>query len=125
MKKRTIACVVGIIVLLIGYYFISKNALRSKINVNEVEYMTINEKKYNKENDTAVITKIISFYNEAKIYKKDGDTTLGYIIVIKLKSGQKINISGTTQSFHYVNYGKKSYKISNQKLSQYLRNGMK
>jgi hypothetical protein len=87
--------------------------------------MIINEKKYNKENDADVITKIVSCYNDAKIFKKDGDTTPSYIIVIKLKNGQEINVAGTTQSFHYVNDGEKSYKISNMELSQYFRNGMK
>jgi hypothetical protein len=87
--------------------------------------MTINEKKYNIENDADVITKFISLYNEAKIFKKDGDTTPSYIIVIKLKDSQEINVAVTTQSFHYVNDGEKSYKISNMELSQYFRNGMK
>jgi hypothetical protein len=129
MSKRLVISVVCVVVLVIGYYVISNysnNAIvHSKINVSEVDLFTINDKSYKIDDKTNVVTKIISLYNEAKVFKKDGDTTAGYIIKIQLKNGQIINVAGTTQGFHYVNDGKKSYKISSLALSQYLKSEIK
>ncbi len=129
MNKKILIPILCLVILIAGYYFISHNSkaitIHSKISINEVELLTINDKKYRIDDGTNVVTKIISLYNEAKIFKKDGDTTASNIIVIQLKNGQKIDVAGTTQGFHYVNDGEKSYKISSVELSQYLRSGMK
>lgn len=122
MSRKIFIPVIAFVALLLGYYFISSNTLHTKIYVNIVESMTINEKKYSIVNDADVITEFITLYNKGKISKKDGDTTPSHIIVIQLKNGDKINIAGTTQGFHYVDDGKKLYKISNPSLSQYFRN---
>jgi len=60
-------------------------------------------------------------YNRAKVFEKTADTTPAYVIVIKLKNGKKIDVEGTTQGFHYVNDGEKSYKISSPELTYYLK----
>ena len=41
-----------------------------------------------------------------------------------LITGEKINIEGTTQGFHYIIKGEKSYKISSAELTYYLRDVM-
>jgi hypothetical protein len=121
MKKTTVFPIIVVIIVIIGYYiFFNKSndeVMHSSINLREVELLTINDKSYNTVKDAAVVKKIVSLYNKAKIFKKDADTTPSHIIVIQLKNGLKINIAGTTQSFHYVSVGEESYKISSLELS--------
>jgi hypothetical protein len=129
MKKISFFPIIFIVIVIIGYYvfFIKSNdeVIHSRINLREVEHLIINDKNYNTDKDATVVKKIVSLYNKAKIFKKDADTTPSHIIVIQLKNGQKINIAGTTQSFHYVSVNEKSYKISSLELSQYLRDHIK
>jgi hypothetical protein len=125
MRKRVFLSAIVIVIFIPLYYLVlntsNETILHTDINVADVESITINDRTYNNKNDSEIITKIISFYNSARIYKRDDGTTPSHLIEIRIKNGQKINVAGTTQGFHYVSYAEKSYKISSTALSQYLR----
>jgi hypothetical protein len=121
MKKRILVAVISILILLIGYFIISSNSSKHpRVNANDVQSITINDKTLKMESNSEQIKKFITIYNKARAYKKSDGTTPAYIIAIELKNGEKINMAGTTQGFHYVSYGGKSYKISSQSLTMYL-----
>jgi hypothetical protein len=119
--KRIIRFVICILAL-IGVYYIFFS--HTKINLSDVKSMTINNTKYDMDikKDRIAIMEIVSMYNEAQRYIKNADTTASHTIILKLKDGKEIKIDGTTQGFHYINTGIKSYKISSHGLSIYLRN---
>ena len=126
MRKRVFSALISIGILLVGYYFVSKNvSVHPRINVSEVQSITINNKIFETEFNNQSIEKFINIYNSAKSFKKNHDTTPEYIIEIKLKSGNKINILGTSQGFHYVSDGENSYKISSTEMTYYLSDLMK
>lgn len=126
MRKRISGALIGIIILVIGYYIFSINvSVHPRINVSEVQSVTINNKIFETEFNNNSIEKFIRIYNSAKSFKKNHDTTPAYIVEIKLKSGNRINILGTSQGFHYVDDGENSYKISSAEMTYYLRDIMK
>ena len=125
MKKRVFSALIGIGILLVGYYFVSKNvSVHPRINVSEVQSITINNKILETEFNNSV-EKFVKIYNSAKPFKKNHDTTPAYTIEIELKSGNRINILGTSQGFHYVSDGENSYKISSTEMTYYLSDLMK
>lgn len=125
MKKRVFSALIGIGILLVGYYFVSKNvSVHPSINVSEVQSITINNKILETEFNNSV-EKFVKIYNSAKPFKKNHDTTPAYTIEIELKSGNRINILGTSQGFHYVSDGENSYKISSTEMTYYLSDIMK
>ncbi len=126
MKKRVFGALIGIIILVIGYYIFSINVgVHPRIKVSEVQSITINNKIFENEFNNNSIEKFINIYNSAKPFKKNHDTTPAYIVDIKLISGNEINILGTSQGFHYVNDGENSYKISSAEMTYYLSDLMK
>ena len=126
MKKRVFGAFIGIIILIFVYYIFSINvSVHSRINLSEVQSITINNKIFETEFNNNSIEKFINIYNSAKPFKKNHDTTPAYIVEIKLKSGNRINILGTSQGFHYVNDGENSYKISSTEMTYYLSDLMK
>lgn len=126
MRKRVFGALIGISILLIGYFIVSDNvSAHPRINVSEVQSITINNKIFEAEFNNISIEKFVKIYNSAKPFKKNHDTTPAYIIEIKLKSGNRINILGTSQGFHYVSDGGNSYKISSAEMTYYLRDILK
>lgn len=123
MKKVVLGAVVSIIILFfVGYYIVSYFfSEHTKINDSEVQSITINSIAFEAESDPKEIAEFMQIYNKAKASNKNGDTTPAYAIVIKLKNGKKIDIQGTTQGFHYVIDGEKSYKISSPEMTYYLK----
>lgn len=119
MKKIIFISAISILIL-IGIYNVFFS--HTKINVNDVNSISINNKIYKADSDIGMITNIVSMYNEATIFRKNVGTTPSHIITIQLNNGRQIEIHGTTQGFHYVTEGSKSYRISSPKLSKYLRN---
>ncbi|NLM27734.1 MAG: hypothetical protein GX211_06095 [Clostridiaceae bacterium] len=123
MKKKNLIAAAVVFIFFAGYYIISNIfSGHSRINVSEVQSITINTIVFEPDSNQEEISEFIRIYNSAKVLRKDYDTTPSYLIEIKLKNGKKISIQGTTQSFHYVNEGEKSYKISSDGMSYYLRN---
>lgn len=127
MKKVFLIVAISIIIFLVGHYIVSNIFLNehTRINANEVQSITINAITFEAESNTKEIAEFMQIYNKAKASNKIGDTTPAYRIEIKLKNGKKINIGGTTQGFHYVNDGKKSYKISSIEMTYYLKDVVK
>jgi len=122
MKKAFLIVTLSIIIFLVGHYIVSNIFNEhTRINASEVQFITINEIIFEAENNTNEIAEFMQIYNKAKASNKIGDTTPAYSIEIKLKNGKKINIEGTTQGFHYVNDGKKSYKILSSEMTYYLK----
>ncbi|NLG87768.1 MAG: hypothetical protein GX494_00905 [Clostridiaceae bacterium] len=123
MKKKNLTAAAVVFIFFAGYYVISNNfSGHSRVNVSEVQSITINSLFFEADNNPEEISDFIRIYNSAKILRKDYDTTPSYLIEIKLKNGKRIGIQGTTQGFHYVNDGEKSYKISSAGMTNYLRN---
>lgn len=126
MKKVGLGAAIVIVIFFIGYYIVSNDASEHpRINVSDVQSITINAIVFEAERNTREIAEFIHIYNSAKAFKKTDSTTPAYVIVIGLKSGGEINIEGSTQGFHYINDGEKSYKISSAELTYYLKNVMK
>lgn len=126
MKKVALGATVSIVIFLIGYYIVSDIlSEHSRINVDDVQSITINAIAFEADENPKEITEFMKIYNSARVLKKAYDTTPSYIIEIKLKDGEKIDIQGTTQGFHYINDGEKSYKISSADMTYYLKNIMK
>ncbi|MBL4936965.1 hypothetical protein JK636_14520 [Clostridium sp. YIM B02515] len=123
MRKRIFVLLLCIIS--VGFYIISikgsPTTSHNKIDISNVRSLTLNNKKYTMDENTHLISELVSMYNEAPLFKKDVGTTASHEIVIELDNGKKIDIWGTTQGFHYVTEGEKSYKISSDRLSKYLR----
>lgn len=119
MGKKIFISIICVLIL-IGVYHIFFS--HTKINVSDVESITINDASYKMDNDISQITEIVSMYNEAPLFRKNVGTTPSHKIIIELKNGKEIEIDGTTQGFHYVTEGRKSYRISSPKLSNYLTN---
>ena len=123
MKKKNLTAAAVVFIFFAGYYVISNIfSGHSRINVSEVQSITINSLSFEADNNLEEISEFIRIYNSAKVLRKDYDTTPSYLIEIKLKNGKRIGIQGTTQGFHYVNDGEKSYKISSAGMTNYLRN---
>ncbi|GEM_PF-658608 len=126
MKKAFLIAAISIIILLVGHYIVSNIFNEhTRINASEVQSITINAITFEAENNTKEIAEFMQIYNKAKVSNKMGDTTPAYGIEIELKNGEKINIEGTTQGFHYVNNGKKIYKISSIEMTYYLKDIVK
>ena len=126
MKKIGLGAAICTVVLLIGYYVVSNNvSAHPRVNASEVQSIIINSKVFEAESNTMKIEEFMQIYNSAKAFKKSDGTTPAYIIVIELKNGGKIDIEGTTQGFHYVNNGEKSYKIASDEMTYYLRDVLK
>jgi len=66
------------------------------------------------------INNLISMYNKARRYYKEGDTTPSAVIVFELKSGKKIIITGV-EDFQYVVANGRQYKIHGKELSKYFK----
>jgi|BioPla2DNA2_1021312.scaffolds.fasta_scaffold164481_1 hypothetical protein len=125
MKKKNLTAAAVVFIFFAGYYVISNIfSGHSRINVSEVQSITINSLSFEADNNLEEISEFIRIYNSAKVIRKDYDTTPSYLIEIKLKNGKRIGIRGTTQDFHYVNDGEKSYKISSAGMTFYLKNLM-
>ena len=123
MKKKNLIAAAVVFIFFAGYYIISNIfSGHSRINVSEVQSITINTIVFEPDSNQEEISEFIRIYNSAKVLRKDYDTTPSYLIEIKLKNGKRIGIQGTTQGFHYVNDGEKSYKISSAGMTNYLRN---
>jgi len=126
MKKVGLGAAAGIVIFLIGYYIVSNTfSEHSRINVGDVQSITINEVVFEGDENPKEIAEFMKIYNSAKVLRKAYDTTPSYIIEIKLKNGKKIDMKGTTQGFHYVNDGEKTYKISSADMTYYLKNMIK
>ncbi|ERI92342.1 hypothetical protein HMPREF1982_02324 [Clostridiales bacterium oral taxon 876 str. F0540] len=123
MRKHVFATL--ICVIFIGFYVISIKSFpassHNKIDISNVKSLELNNKKYTMDEDTPLISELVSMYNEAPLFKKDAGTTASHEIIIELDNGKKIDIWATTQGFHYVTEGDKSYKISSNRLSKFLR----
>ena len=123
MKKKNLTAAAVVFIFFAGYYVISNNfSGHSRVNVSEVQSITINSLFFEADNNPEEISDFIRIYNSAKILRKDYDTTPSYLIEIKLKNGKRIGIQGTAQGYHNVNDGEKSYKISSAGMTNYLRN---
>lgn len=122
MKNKIVISIICIVVVLGGYYFLFGN-FKAKIRAIDVKSITIsNVIKYENGKDNSEIEEIVSMYNRALIINTDNGTTPSHGIVIELKNGKKVKIDGTTQGFHYVKRGIRTFIISSHELSEYLRN---
>lgn len=118
--KKVIFVLALCVIASVGIYSIFLS--HTKIKLNDVNSISINDKMYKSDSDNNIVTDIVSMFNAAKIFRKNVGTTPSHEIMITLKNGNKIDIHGTTQGFHYVSEGSKSYRISSRELSNYLRN---
>jgi CRISPR/Cas system-associated exonuclease Cas4 (RecB family) len=118
MGKRIIILVICIAIS-IGFYLTIFN--HTKIMVNDVKLITVDNNQYNLDVDNEKVAKIISMFNKARRFTKNVDTTPSHRILIELKDGRKIEIWGNTQSFQYVNENGKNYKILSKDLADYFR----
>ncbi|HHW00788.1 MAG TPA: hypothetical protein GXX36_14720 [Clostridiaceae bacterium] len=126
MKKVFIIAAASIIIFFVGYHIVSNIFNEhTRINAGEVQSITINNITLEAESNPKEIAEFMQIYNKARASDKIGDTTPSYFIVINLKNGKKIDMLGTTQGFHYVNNGEKSYKISSADMTYYLKDIVK
>jgi len=126
MKKVVFGAVISIIIFFVGHYIVADIFNKhTRINAGDVQSITINAITFEAESNPKEIAEFLQIYNKAKVSNKIGDTTPAYGIEIKLKNGKKVDIQGTTQGFHYVNDGEKSYIISSAEMTYYLKDIVK
>ena len=76
MKRRVLIALIGVIILLIGYYVVSKNnSTHPKLDISEVQLISINNKVFRTDGNMKDITEFVKIYNKAKINKESYSTT--------------------------------------------------
>jgi len=126
MKKVFLIAAVCIIIFFVGHYIVSNNLNdHARINTSGVQSITINTITFEAESNPKEIAEFMQIYNKAKVSNNIGDTTPAFLVEINLKNGKKINIQGTTQGFHYVDDGERTYRISSSDMTYYLKDVVK
>jgi len=123
MKKKIKYIAIIAFIIITIYSVIARSGL-PLIKIDNVKAVSIEcgltVTQLNVDENRKEINNLISMYNKARRYYKEGDTTPSAGIVFELKSGEMIIITGI-EDFQYVVANGKQYKIHGKELSKYFK----
>lgn len=117
--KKSIILIPSLLLISLCVYLLIKPL---PISAKKVQSITIgNSTTYTPDKNIDEIKKIVSIYNDSRMFYKDVGTTPIHEVLIKFNNGKTIEIAVTDQGFHIVAKNGRAFKITNDELLSYFR----